>query len=43
VSGLNYDKIGNTGIIIGPYLESEKDVKALKLAGVTMVFNTQSE
>ena len=40
VSGLNYTKIGETGLIIGPYPEDEKDVKAIKLAGATLVLNT---
>ena len=39
VGGLFFNKIGDTGIFIGPYPQIEDDVKTMSEAGVTGVFN----
>ena len=39
VGGLFYNKIGDTGIFIGPYPQTENDVKNLHNAGITGVLN----
>ena len=39
VGGLTFDKIGETGIFIGPYPMNEDQCQALADAGVTAVFN----
>lgn len=39
VSSLDFDKIGDYGIFIGPYPQIEKDIKKMKKAGVTSVLN----
>lgn len=43
MGGLSFDKIGDTGIFIGPYPQLEEDVKAMSRAGVTGVLNVQTE
>mmetsp|Transcript_17659 Transcript_17659/g.29840 ORF Transcript_17659/g.29840 Transcript_17659/m.29840 type:complete len:229 (+) Transcript_17659:558-1244(+) len=43
VGGLSFDKIGETGIFIGPYPQLEQDIKVMAEAGVTGVFNVQTE
>lgn len=43
VGGLYFNKIGETGVFIGPYPQLEEDVKAMAEAGVTGVFNVQTE
>lgn len=42
VGGLTFDKIGETGLFIGPYPQSEEDTETLKTAGVSGIFNVQS-
>ena len=39
VGSLSFNKIGDTGVFIGPYPQLEEDVKAMGDAGVTGVFN----
>jgi hypothetical protein len=43
VGGLEFEKIGNSNIFIGPYPMVENDAEALAQAGVTAVFNVQTE
>jgi hypothetical protein len=43
VGGLTFDKIGETGIFIGPYPQLEKDTQAMLEAGITGVFNVQTQ
>ncbi|TNV81787.1 hypothetical protein FGO68_gene572 [Halteria grandinella] len=43
VGGLTFNKIGDTGIYIGPYPQTHDDAKALYSAGVTGVLNVQTE
>ena len=43
VGGLSFDKINDTNIFIGPYPQIEDDVKIMASAGVTGVFNVQTE
>ncbi len=43
VGGLSFNKIGDTGVFIGPYPQLEEDVNAMAEAGVTGVFNVQTE
>ncbi|TNV80136.1 hypothetical protein FGO68_gene1 [Halteria grandinella] len=43
VGGLFFSKIGDTGIYIGPYPQTQDDAKALYSAGITGVLNVQTE
>jgi hypothetical protein len=43
VGGLTFDKIGNTNIFIGPYPQIEEDTQAMADAGITGVFNVQTQ
>ena len=43
VGSLNFDKIGNTNISLGQYPQLEKDTQKLADAGITGVFNVQTE
>ncbi|TNV79982.1 hypothetical protein FGO68_gene17402 [Halteria grandinella] len=43
VGGLFFSKIGDTGIYIGPYPQTQDDVEALFQAGITGVLNVQTE
>ena len=43
VGGLTFDEIGTTGIFIGPYPQLEEDTEAMKEAGITGVFNVQTQ
>jgi hypothetical protein len=42
VCGLTFDQIGNTGILIGPYPQTEEDAQKLKESGVTAILNVQT-
>jgi len=37
VSGMTFDKIGDTGLFIGPYPQTEMDIEVLKQSGITGV------
>lgn len=39
VGSLNFDKIGDTGIFLGQYPQTEEDVAKLHEAGITGIFN----
>lgn len=43
VGGLTFDQIGGTNIFIGPYPQLEEDTQAMKEAGITGVFNVQTQ
>jgi hypothetical protein len=43
VGGLSFNKIGDTGIFIGPYPQLYEDVKRMAEDGVTAVLNVQTE
>lgn len=43
VGGLTFDQIGDTGIFIGPYPQLEQDTQAMMEAGITGVFNVQTQ
>tara|TARA_B110000285_G_C15051138_1_gene577049 strand:- start:176 stop:778 length:603 start_codon:yes stop_codon:yes gene_type:complete len=43
VGSLNFDKIGETGIFLGQYPQTEEDVDKLHAAGITGIFNVQTD
>jgi len=43
VGTMSFDKIGDTGVYIGPYPQTEDDIQALSDAGITAVINVQTE
>ena len=43
VSGCTFDKIGEEHLFVGPYPQLEADADQMKAAGVTGVFNVQTE
>ena len=42
VGGINFDKIGDFRLFIGPYPQSSSDIETLARAGITAVVNVQS-
>ncbi len=43
VGGLTFNEIGGTNIYIGPYPQIEADTQAMMEAGITGVFNVQTQ
>jgi hypothetical protein len=43
VGGLTFDKIGETGIFLGPYPQLEQDTSTMFKAGITGILNVQTD